>query len=224
MSGYRSEYGGKGAKKLASYTSTVTGKVDCSSYTAPEDMKPAQKIKLVTEPKPYKSGGAVSENAPKQRADRAPRGAVSKHSDEAEDKALIKKMVKPDARIERADGGRVGKGKTNINIVINAKPESKDDGAGALPPPLPPGLLPPPPAPLSPPPMGGMPPMGGPGGPPPMVPPMGGAGGPPPGLGALLGRKAGGRVPIRHMDAGAESAKGRLEKTENAKKDRLASS
>jgi hypothetical protein len=168
-------------------------------------------------------------------------GGKAKHIDEAMDKALIKKMVKPEARAKRQDGGgvfsgsgypgkvpgvvpggrmarkgggRTSKGKgTNINIIISPG----KDGAGGMPPGPPPGMpmgMPPGPPP-------GLPPMMPPGGAPPMMPP-----GPPPGMppgmppglppGIGMPRKAGGRTyrSYKDMDVGAGSGLGRLEKTE----------
>ena len=173
-------------------------------------------------------------------------GGRTSHEDVAEDKTLIKKMVKPSARTGRATGGQVfsgpsypgkipgvvtggrtaratggkarSKGKTNINIVIAA---GKTPGADA-------GVLP----------LGGMPkpqggipiPLGPQGGPPqggapmPMPVPMpmpapaaGPAGGPP------MARKAGGRISkvassYKDMEAGSAGGEGRLQKTDIAKK------
>jgi hypothetical protein len=105
------------------------------------------------------------------------------HSDAAEDRAMIRHMVKPEA-LNRAHGGGVhhkghkGKGGTHVNIMVG----HPGGGAGALPLP-PPGAIPPPP-------MGARPPM-------PMPPPGGPMGGPPPGIGGVAGpmpRKRGGGV------------------------------
>jgi hypothetical protein len=159
-------------------------------------------------------------------------GGATKHPDEAEDKKLVKKMVKPSAlkdraekcwggeaesksRPHRATGGRTKAGKTNVNIIIS--PQSGQNqplgaGVGMGQPPVPPMM----------PPMGGMPP-----GMPPM-PPAGGAPQLPPQLMAAMAarggagappmpRKTGGRVgggmpKYQEKDYGSGSGLGRLEK------------
>jgi len=106
------------------------------------------------------------------------------------------------ARLDRrANGGRVGKGKTTVNVIVGGGQQAPAPPAlPPLPPPMP-EAPPPPPPPAGPPP----PPLGGgpPGPPGPAGPP-----GPPP-----MMRKAGGRVFDGNVDAGgAGSAGGRMAK------------
>ena len=179
-------------------------------------------------------------------------GKAMEHDDVAADKALIKKMVKPEARTKRKDGGKVfsgpgypgkvpgadggrtahaaggkaGKGKTDINIMIGAHhPASGAPGMG-MPPVDPMGGTTKPPG------MGGpaggapLPLPGMPMGMPPGMPPAGGPPGMPPGMPAIppgmmpKPRKAGGRTyrSYKDMDAGAGSGLGRIEKTEIQKR------
>lgn len=149
------------------------------------------------------------------------KGGKAKHPDVAEDKKLIKKMVKPEARTGRKHGGNVfsgdsltkipgavggrsahahggkAKGKTNINIIISS---GRKDGAEGIPPnaPVNPPRPPAVPMPMPMPPAGGGMPMGA-------APPMGGA------MPPQMPRKSGGRTnyPIRD---GAGGGEGRLEK------------
>ena len=200
------------AKKLASFGGKSKGTTfsDTGTYDGvpPVDSgKVNQPQKIPTR----KAGGRVGGDHAAKRLDKAPRakkamggpmmgapgvgvpmapGAMPMrakggkvHPDEAEDKKLISKMIKSDdKRHERADGGRVGKGKgkTTVNVIVSPQ------GGGQQPPQRVPVPVP---VPQGPPPGAGAPPPGGmpPGGPP----PMGGGAMPPPGM---MGRKAGGRV------------------------------
>jgi hypothetical protein len=142
--------------------------------------------------------GAVANNPALMR--RAKGGKV--HPDEAEDKKLISKMIKADdKRMAKASGGRVGKGKTTVNVIV-----SPQGGAQQ-----PPQRVPVPvPVPQGPPPGAGAPPPAAMG-----APPMGGPQMPPPGM---MARKAGGRVGKNDGGAmmtekyGSGSGLGRIEK------------
>jgi hypothetical protein len=162
------------------------------------------------------------------------RGGKAEHSDEAADRKLVKKMVKPVAlrskhekggkvfsgdsypfkvpgatggRTAHASGGKAGKGKMNVNIIIGAGGQNPQGQPPMAKPMLPPGGGPIPPMGMGP--GAGGPPPGGPGAPPPGMMPPAGPGGPPP-----MGRKHGGRTyrSYKDMDAGAGGGEARLEK------------
>jgi hypothetical protein len=103
-------------------------------------------------------------------------------------------------REARASGGKAGKGKMNVNIIIGGHGQDQPPQPPAGPPPMAPHpqMMPPPPPPQMPP-QGAMPP---------------GAGAPPPGPVPAPGpmpRKSGGRAYL-DMEYGAGGGKGRLEK------------
>ena len=122
--------------------------------------------------------GGMGGKKPKHRLDKRARGGRA-HSDEAEDRALIKKMVKSEDLKERARGGRTKKGgHTSIHINVAPPHGAGGDLGSVVPGGAPPGMAgaPPPPPPGA----SAGPPGGG-----PMPPPMmgGGMSGPPPGGG-----------------------------------------
>lgn len=141
----------------------------------------------------FKKGGKVKHAKPE------PTKSIDKGGKRAKLIAAMPNM-KEGGRAERKAGGRT-KGKTNINIVIQAgqKPAAPDMGM-APPPPMPGGIPMPAPGPQAAAPM----PMPVPG---PAMPPMGG--------GMPMPRKTGGRVAksYKDMTAGAASGMGRLQKT-----------
>ena len=182
------------AKKLASYGGKTKGQE--FSDTRTWDGEPgldSGKVYDTQKIPTRKAGGRVDGDKSEKRLDKKPREGSAK--DMREDKVLankngmsMKAWEKSDAdkkhdREERASGGRVGKGKTTVNVIVSPQ------GGQAQPQPVP--VPRPVPVPVQGPPPGG-PPMGGPGGPGGMPSP-----GPGPGPGGLppgLMRKKGGRV------------------------------
>lgn len=175
--------------------------------TAPSRLSKEQRdAALARVPKPFREGGKVAEGALKQhRAEHKAMGAHPKGCTCAKCSG---------GKVERARGGKAGKGKTNINIVIGT-PGGMSQG------PVPPGANPQlaikPPAPAAPMPMPAPPGGAPPGMPMPMPIPMPAAGpAGPPGPPGMPPRARGGRAPkVRgEPEAGSGSGLGRLQKAE----------
>ena len=156
------------------------------------------------------------------------KGGKAEHPDVAEDKALIRKMVKPEARTGKKKGGNVFSGENYPHKVPGVVPGSRmarkhggkagkthivinmghpDMGGAPVAPPtgaMPPRPPMPAPAPQPAAPAPAAPPMGN--------APMGGApAGLPPQLAALMGRKSGGRT-MHVIEHAAGGGLGRKEK------------
>ena len=168
-------------KKLASYGRGPNGMEfnDHSPYDGVPFVSESDKVGQAQRVPTRKRGGKVDGESSVVRLDRKPRASGGKvHSDAAEDKKLIAKMIKADdKRHERAGGGRIksGKGKTSINIIVG----TPQHAGMATPASQPPARVPLP-VPMAPPPSAA---MGGPAGMPPvpagagMMPPMRARGG-----------------------------------------------
>lgn len=124
--------------KLSRLIDPTPGKVDASDYGPEEtDMHADRKTGArPRNPRAYKRGGTVTGvtegDKPKPNAGKVQRKGG--HPDAAEDRALVKSMVKPECREGRASGGRT-KGKTNVNVIIATGPQQPQGGMpGAMPP------------------------------------------------------------------------------------------
>lgn len=187
--------------------SSIASRLSALSHNAgPKAGNNSTKVAVVDDTGPkvaeefLRSEGATT----KPRSDRAPRKSGGravkkdmKHEDAAEDRAMIKSMVKSGALAKKdggrsayADGGAVkSKGSTTVNIVMPPAPAEKEP----VPMPMPMGAPPPPPMPRPAPAPQGMPPQG---------------------ATPTLALKTGGRA---NFTAGAGTGEGRLEKTAHAK-------
>jgi len=148
--------------------------------------------------------GALHRELHVPESERIPEGKLNK-AEHSPNKLVAKRaeLAKTLRREAHASGGKAGKDKMNVNIVIS--PGHPQAPMGAMPPPRPP--MPPP----------GLP-AGAPGVPPGMPPPPMGAGMPPGGPPPMMPRKSGGRAGVEHVAhemaeaGGAGGGKGRLEK------------
>lgn len=164
--------GGKVKKACKADGGNITeddGKGNIRTYSSDGLKEYAVRKTYDVDPKP--TDKELVENALKNRKS----GGKVKHDDEAQDKKLIKKMLKQEEKAENYKKGGAVKGKTNINIVI-APSSGKESAMLPMPPMLPPM------------------PMGGAPVPPPMPMDI-----PPP----MMGRKSGGRVKMDAGDGSA---------------------
>lgn len=183
------------AKRMAEAKSE---RVDASDYSPPGGVFSAEKKTNVCRPEPraYKRGGKVVEHISGEAPSQKHAGKMARHPTHGcrigNKEGNYEGGTRPTGgRIARKHGGKAGKGKTNINIIIGAGARHEPPQAPPAAPPMPirpPGMMPP------------MPPAGG-GAPMPM---------PPPGAPPAMPRKRGGRT--YPLDAGSGSGVGRLEK------------